>query len=63
MRFTNLPLSVHYFPEDKARRKNWTEYDEEAFKNGVARPFVKYIHWMGAFPIIPLSLRVLIKVF
>ena len=27
---------------------NWTEFGEPGFKDGVARPFVKYIHWMGA---------------
>ena len=26
---------------------NWTEFDEKAFKDGVARPFLKYIRWMG----------------
>lgn len=28
-------------------RVNWTEFDEQGFKDGVARPFFKYINWMG----------------
>lgn len=27
---------------------NWTEFDEPAFKDGVALPFFKYIRRMGA---------------
>jgi len=30
-------------------RVNWTEFNEQGFKDGVARPFFKYIHWMGEF--------------
>jgi len=29
-------------------RMNWTEFDKQGFKDGVARPFFKYIRWMGA---------------
>ena len=28
-------------------RVNWTEFDEQGFANGVASPFIKYIHWIG----------------
>lgn len=41
--------SVHHFPQDKAVRVNWTEFDKPGFKDGVVGPFFKYIQWLGAF--------------
>jgi len=39
--------SVHHIPQDASTRVNWTEFNEQGFKDGVVHPFIKYIHWMG----------------
>ena len=39
--------SLHYFPDDKVKRVNWTQYNKQDFKDRVTGPFFKYIHWMG----------------
>ena len=46
---TNVPDSVHYVPDGKASRQNWTDWDTDSFRIGVARPFRKYIKFMGKF--------------
>ena len=28
-------------------RVNWTDFDKPGFKDGVVRPFIKYVRWMG----------------
>ena len=44
----SLPhFSVHHFPQDTAMRVNWTDHNQRAFKDGVVKPFFKYIRWMG----------------
>ena len=44
---TNIIPSVHHVPDGKASRKNWTEWDTDGFRIGVARSFKKYIKFMG----------------